>query len=237
MLRVRSVLMSWCTYLGMDFPSRSACRVNRQVLIFSFPLWAAGARASSASPRARVRRFSFFAFTSSPAGRNSFVHSAIRVKAFVLRPSRFASLSSEKAQCHLSCFEICINADPKLPIRVKGLVKIRVKGKGPFCEKPSPLIHWPIARCKGWVKRWRQKTKSSWHVRVRARGKRAKGGTLRRRSMYKIPYSNLLEKDARSTKKDGVFFAFPSLFCLCRVDAVRNNPDERCTSPTKCLFL
>ena len=155
MLRVRSVLMSWCTYLGMDFPSRSACRVNRQVLIFSFPLWVAGARASSASPRARVRRFSFFAFTSSPAVRNLFLHSAIRVKAFILRPSRFASLASEKAQCHLSCFEICINADPKLHIRVKGLVKIRVKGKGPFCEKPSPLIHWPIARCKEWVKRWR----------------------------------------------------------------------------------
>ena len=155
MPRVRPVLMSWCAYLGMEFPSRSACRVNRQVLIFSFPLWAAGARASSASPRARVRRFSFFAFTSSPAGRNSFVHSAIRVKAFVLRPSRFASLSSEKAQCYLSCFEICINADLKLHIRVKGLVKIRVKGEGPFCEKPSPLIHWPIARCKGWVKRWR----------------------------------------------------------------------------------
>ena len=139
MLRVRPVLMSWCAYLGMEFPSRSACRVNRQVQVFSFPLWAAHARASSASPRARVRRFSFFTFTSSPAVRNSFVHSAIRVKAFVLRPSRFASLSSEKAQCYLSCFEICINAGLKLPIRVKGLVKIRVKGKGPFCEKPSPL--------------------------------------------------------------------------------------------------
>ena len=67
--------------------------------------------------------------------------------------------------------------------------------------------------------------------------KTSEGGALRRQSMYKIPHSNLLEKDARSTKKDGVFFAFPSLFCLCRVDAVRNNPDERCTSPTKCLFL
>ena len=59
MLRVRSVLMSWCAYLGMEFPSRSACRVNRQVLIFSFPLWAAGARASSASPRARQAVFVF----------------------------------------------------------------------------------------------------------------------------------------------------------------------------------
>ena len=111
------------------------------------------------------------------------------------------------------------------------------EGERPFLRKaftPNAVIH-----CMIWEEGEEVKAKNEKEL-ICARTREEKtseGGALRRRSMYKIPHSNLLKKDARSTKKDGVFFAFPSLFCLCRADAVRNNPDERCTSPMKCLFL
>ena len=62
-MKAHSCAFDWTRTSQHQSRSAADASPSAEDLFFSFPLWAAGTRAACASPRARVRRFSFFAFT------------------------------------------------------------------------------------------------------------------------------------------------------------------------------
>ena len=73
-MKAHSCAFDWTRALQHQSRSAADASPSAEDLFFSFPLWAAGTRAACASPRARVRRFSFFCL-------HSFTHRAQYISA------------------------------------------------------------------------------------------------------------------------------------------------------------
>ena len=154
MPRVGQVLMSWYAYWGMEFPSRSALESTGKCWSSHFTLSCRRACIQCESSRARQAVFVFclHLFT----GRAQLI-CAQRNKGEGFCPSTFTLRFTRERESAMSPLLLrnMHKCRPQITYSREGVGEDLGEGERPFCEKPSPLIHWPIARCKEWVKRWR----------------------------------------------------------------------------------
>ena len=127
--------------------------------------------------RVRVRCFLFFVFTSSPGVYISLSLSEIGVKTFVFYPSPFHATCLVPADCPFSPVS-CWHDGP-----IGQVGADTPEGEG-FWTKSSPISCWITTKCAGWVKAWRQKTKSAWraHAREQALDGRKMGAARKRKT-------------------------------------------------------